>query len=151
MAEALLATEGAGRVEVASAGSDPGPGVHPLAVAALAELGIDWRGRPVRGIDAVVDAPWDAVITVCDAARDGCPYLPGARATAHWGLEDPAAAAGDDAARLAAFRSARDRLHVAARAFLGTLGGANGLGDALAAGHRALAGTAPTAPPAAVP
>lgn len=151
MAEALLATEGAGRVVAASAGSDPGPGVHPLAVAALAEIGIDWSGRPAQGIDAVADEPWDAVITVCDAARDACPYLPGVGAMAHWGLEDPAAAEGDYETRLSAFRSARDRLHAAVHAFLdmlpanGATGGA-ALRDALTAGRRTLDAPPPDAP-----
>ncbi len=121
MAEALLATAAAGRVTAASAGSDPGLGVHPLAVEALAELGIDWRGRPAKGIAAVAAQPWDAVITVCDAARDACPYLPTAGLTAHWGLEDPAAASGDHAAQLQAFRVARDVLRDAIRDFLAAL------------------------------
>jgi arsenate reductase len=151
MAEALFTSEVGDRVEAASAGSDPGPGVHPLAVAALAELGIDWRSRPARGLDAVADEPWDVVITVCDAARDACPYLPGAGVTTHWGLEDPAAAVGNQAMQLAAFRAARDRIRAAVRAFADALppvtrsatGAADldGVRGALAAGHRALGAT----------
>ncbi len=121
MAEALFKSIGGDRVIAASAGSDPGPGVHPLAVEALAELGIDWRGKPAQGIAALQDDPWDAVITVCDAARDACPYMPTAGLTAHWGLEDPAAAHGDHAAQLQAFRVARDILHEAITAFFATV------------------------------
>jgi arsenate reductase len=139
MAEALFATDGGARIHAASAGSDPGPGVHPMAVAALAELGIDWSGHPAQGIDAIADQPWDAVITVCDAARDACPILPGAKMTAHWGIEDPAAAAGDDAMQLAAFRVARDRLHAAVRAFVGVLDAQPGaIREALNEGGHAL-------------
>ena len=142
MAEALFASIGGARVIAASAGSDPGPGVHPLAVEALAEIGIDWRGRPAQGIDAVSGVPWDAVITVCDAARDACPYMPTAGLTAHWGVEDPAAAAGDQAARLQAFRATRDLLGDAILAFFAavdrSLASAGGLHlrDALDAGQR---------------
>ena len=118
VAEALFATIGADRVIAASAGSDPGAGVHPLAVEALVEVGIDWQGRTAQGIPAVENAPWDAVITVCDAARDACPYMPTAGLTAHWGLADPAAVAGDHAAQLQAFRSVRNTLRDAITAFV---------------------------------
>ena len=144
MGEALLHLEGAGRVLAASAGSAPGDGVHPLAVQALAELGIDWHGRPAQGIDAVADQQWDAVITVCDAARDACPILPGAWVSAHWGLEDPAAANGDHATQLDAFRVARDRLRLAVHAFVSAIESADapidehGLRAALNAGAREL-------------
>lgn len=150
MGEALLHTEGAGRVHAASAGSAPGDGVHPLAVEALNELGIDWHGRPAQGINAVADQPWDAVITVCDAARDACPILPGAWLSAHWGLEDPAAVSGDRATQLDAFRSARDRLCKAARAFVKAIDSVGapldelGLRAALDAGARELAQESPT-------
>ncbi|MFN8861458.1 MAG: arsenate reductase ArsC [Gemmatimonadaceae bacterium] len=149
MAEALFAAEGAANIVVASAGSDPGPGVHPLAVEVLAEVGIDWRGRPSRSIDDVAHESWDAVITVCDAARDACPYLPGARATAHWGLVDPAAVEGEHAVQLAAFRAAREHLHAAVLAFvaippaspaLTEASNTEALHTALAAGKRALDG-----------
>lgn len=147
MAEALFVKEGGPGIVVASAGSDPGPGVHPLAVEVLAEVGIDWCGRPSRSIDAVAHEPWDAVITVCDAARDACPYLPGASATAHWGLVDPAAVEGEQAMQLAAFRVAREHLHAAVIAFVAMPPVSSALTDAsnvdalhaaLAAGRRAL-------------
>jgi arsenate reductase len=118
MAEALFAREVGPGIHVASAGSHPGPGVHPLAVEALAEVGIDWHGRPSRGIDQVAHESRDAVMTVCDAARDACPYLPGTRATAHWGQVDPAAVEGEHAVQLAAFRAAREHLHAAVLASL---------------------------------
>ena len=152
MAEALFASIGGARVIAASAGSDPGPGVHPLAVEALAEIGIDWRGRPAQGIDAVSGVPWDAVITVCDAARDACPYMPTAGLTAHWGVEDPAAAAGDHAVRLQAFRDTRDLLGDAILAFfdaadrsLASAGGLH-LRDALDAGRRIVDPSVNTSP-----
>jgi protein-tyrosine-phosphatase len=121
IAEALLSTSGGRRVVAASAGSEPGPGVHPMAVDVLAEVNIDWAGRGSQGIDAVVDQSWDAVVTVCDAARDACPYMPSAGLIAHWGLEDPAAAQGQPLVQQIAFRTTRDRLGAAVSAFLDSL------------------------------
>jgi arsenate reductase (thioredoxin) len=118
MAEALLARDGGSRVHVASAGSDPGDSVHPLAIESLREVGIAWDGRRSQGMTDVQHLPWDLVITVCDAARDACPIPPAGAVAAHWGIEDPAAATGSHADQLAAFGVARDRLHSRITAFL---------------------------------
>ncbi len=92
--EALLATLGAaraaGRVESASAGSRPAPRVNPYAVEVLAAHGIAWDGRTPKTIDDVAGERFDLAITVCDNARDACPFVPGAAAQVHWGLPDPA-------------------------------------------------------------
>jgi protein-tyrosine-phosphatase len=104
IAEALLATKGAGRFVAASAGSRPAARVNPFAVAVLAEAGIDWRGRTPRGMDGLEAEPWDFVITVCDRARESCPYFPGQPVLAHWGMPDPAEVEGSDDVKLAAFR-----------------------------------------------
>ena len=104
MAEALLANkaerQAPGRFEVASAGSRPGKGVHPLAIEALAAHGINWSGRP-KTIDSVCSQPWDLIITVCDRAKETCPIMPGMPAFAHWGMDDPSEVEGDDARRRA--------------------------------------------------
>lgn len=92
LAEALLATRGAGRIEAASAGSRPAARVNPFALEQLRARGIDWEGRRPRGLDDLGEATFDLVITVCDNARDACPFYPGARAQVHWGLPDPAEA-----------------------------------------------------------
>jgi protein-tyrosine-phosphatase len=118
MAEALLAQDGGARVKVASAGSDPGPGVHPLAVEALAGVDIDWRNRPAQGMRDVKHQPWDLVITVCDAARDACPIPPAGAVSAHWGIPDPAAATGSHSDQLRAFVRGRDQLQERIDAFL---------------------------------
>jgi arsenate reductase len=81
--------------------------VHPLAVAVLAERGIVWQGKRPKGIKEVQDASWDLVITVCDAARDACPVLPGAMMV-HWGMADPARA--DPADQREAFRRTAEQL-----------------------------------------
>ncbi|MCE2942762.1 MAG: arsenate reductase ArsC [Gemmatimonadota bacterium] len=90
IAEALLAHRGAGRIAAASAGSRPAPRVNPYAVEVLAAKGIAWEGRTPKSIDDVAGEHFDLVITVCDNARDACPFFPGAAAQVHWGLPDPA-------------------------------------------------------------
>lgn len=118
IAEALLTAGGAarpaGRVVGASAGSRPAARVHPLAVAVLGVHGILWEGRTPRSIDDVAAAlrpgeHFDLVITVCDDAREACPYFPGAAVQVHWGLPDPAAVSPAPAA-LTAFEATYDAL-----------------------------------------
>ena len=104
IAEALFATKGRGRVEAASAGSRPADRVNPFAVEVLAEAGIDWRGRTPRGMDGLEREHWDFVITVCDRAKESCPYFPGQPVLAHWGMPDPAEVEGSDDVKRAAFR-----------------------------------------------
>src|SRR6185503_9681729 len=76
MAEALLTREGGSRFEVRSAGSKPASRVNPLAIEALREVGVNWTGRTPRGLEGLDQQRWDVVITVCDRARDACPYFP---------------------------------------------------------------------------
>jgi arsenate reductase len=104
IAEALLATKGGARVVAASAGSRPASRVNPFAVAVLAEAGIDWQGKTPRGMDGLESERWDFVITVCDRAKESCPYFPGQPMLAHWGMPDPAEVEGSDEAKRAAFR-----------------------------------------------
>jgi arsenate reductase len=108
MAEALLRHVAGDRFIVESAGSEP-TAVHPLAVAAMREVGIDIRRQRARDFNAIKDSP-DIVITLCDEARESCPVFPGASRLVHWNLPDPSAALGDEPARLAVFRQVRDRL-----------------------------------------
>lgn len=107
IAEALLQHRGGGLFSAGSAGTAPGKGPHPEAVAELARRGIDWQGRRSRSIEEAGE-DWDLVVTVCDGARESCPVMPG-RAMVHWGLDDPAAVA-DAAARQAAFAAVADAL-----------------------------------------
>jgi protein-tyrosine-phosphatase len=106
MAEAILNLRATGRIVAASAGSHPAPRVHPLAIAMLGEMGIAWMGHAPQGLEAVAGELWDFVITVCDRAKESCPIFPGRPVLAHWGMPDPAAATGDEAARRDAFRDA---------------------------------------------
>jgi arsenate reductase len=103
LAEALLGHIGGADFEAHSAGTEP-KGVNRYAVRVLAELGIEWSKARSKSVTEYLGQPWDYVITVCDRARQACPVFPGRHNGLHWGLEDPAAVAGDDGAKLAAFK-----------------------------------------------
>src|SRR5690348_12230004 len=113
MAEGLLRVRGGSRYAVFSAGTHPRT-VHPLAIRAMAEIGIDISeaaGYHAKGIDAFADQPpMDLVITVCDEAAEECPFFPGERHQEHWGFPDPSAATGTEQERLAVFRQVRDAI-----------------------------------------
>lgn len=105
IAEALLARKGGEGIIVASAGTRPADAIRPEAIDALHVAGIDWVGRQPKGIEAVMDQPWELVITLCDRMRESCPTLPNHPIFAHWGVPDPAAVT-DPVQRAAAFRDA---------------------------------------------
>ena len=89
-----------------SAGSDPGQ-LHPLAVTALREEGIDISGQRAKGLDAIDLSQVDAIVTLC--AEEVCPVVPGAVKRVHWPLVDPARPDAESR-HLDAFRAVRDRL-----------------------------------------
>lgn len=107
MAEGLARARFGPRARAASAGSSP-TAVHPLAVAALDELGIDISGQRSKSVDDVDPAAVDVVVTLC--ADEVCPVFPGRVRRLHWPMPDPAGAPGSDADRLARFRSVRDAI-----------------------------------------
>jgi arsenate reductase (thioredoxin) len=109
MAEGFLRSLAGDRFEVASAGTEV-TRVHPLAIRAMAEAGIDLSGHTSKIVDAFVEQPWDYVITVCDAANEACPVFPRKSNRLHWSFEDPSQATGSDEARLAVFRRVRDQI-----------------------------------------
>ncbi len=120
MAEGFLRARGGARYVAFSAGTRPG-GVHPLAIRAMAEIGIDISeaaGHASKGLDTYLGQPFDLVVTVCDSAAEECPYVPGAQRQEHWGFPDPSAATGSEDARLAAFRQVRDAMSARIDAFL---------------------------------
>ena len=117
MGEGLFRAESRGGFEVFSAGTKPSS-VRPEAVAVMQEIGIDISGHRSKSVDEFRGQPIDYVVTVCDNARDTCPVFPAGTERIHWSLEDPAAARGDDEARLAAFRRIRDQIHERVKAFV---------------------------------
>jgi arsenate reductase (thioredoxin) len=110
LAECILNREGKGRFHAFSAGSQPKGQVHPFAIELLKKLNHPTAGLRSKNWEefAVPGAPvMDFVFTVCDsAAEEVCPVWPGQPMTAHWGLPDPAAAAGTEAERHLAFADA---------------------------------------------
>jgi protein-tyrosine-phosphatase len=120
LAEAILAKEGGGRFRAFSAGSYPKGQVHPTALELLRELGFATAGcRSKSRDDFAGDAApsLDFVFTVCDnAAGEVCPIWPGQPMTAHWGIDDPAAVAGEHQG--GAFREAFFALQRRIRLFL---------------------------------
>lgn len=117
MAEGWLRHLAGGRFDVYSAGSKPSV-VHPLAIRVMHERGLDIGQHRSKHLDEFRQQPFDYVITVCDQAAETCPVFPGRAARLHWSFPDPAAAAGDEAARLQAFRSARDAIEARLREWL---------------------------------
>jgi len=84
--------------------------VRPLAIRAMAELGIDISSQESKTLDRYLGAPFDAVITVCDAANESCPLFVGARDRLHWSFPDPSRATGTDDDQLVVYRSVRDAI-----------------------------------------
>jgi arsenate reductase len=118
IAEGLLRARGGPAFVVFSAGTEPRT-VHPLAIKAMQELGIDISGHTAKGIDAFATQPaMDLVITVCDEAQEACPFFPNARKQVHWGFPDPSRATGTEEERLAAFRHIRDLIAAKVSRFL---------------------------------
>jgi arsenate reductase len=109
MAEAIVNAQLGDRWEAFSAGTQPAGYVHPLALAALAEIGIEHAGRSkladeFRGVDL------DLVVTVCDSAAEECPVWLGKGRRVHHSFPDPAKATGTDEEVMEAFRTVRDAI-----------------------------------------
>lgn len=111
MAEAFLRALAGDSVEALSAGT-VARGVHPLAIAAMAELGIDIAGQRSKTIDDL-RGPFDVVVTVCDAQ---CPIPPRSKLKLRWKFPDPSLARGTEAERLEAFRRVRNGIRERVRA-----------------------------------
>jgi arsenate reductase len=110
MAEGLVNARLADTWTARSAGTKPAERVHPLAVRAMAELGIDLGDARPRAVHSLVDEPWDLVVTVCDSAQESCPVFPRRVPTLHLPFFDPALAEGDEDERMRVFRRVRDEI-----------------------------------------
>jgi arsenate reductase len=110
MAEGLVNHYLGDEWEATSAGTRPSGYVHPLAIQAMAELGIDISGHRSKPADEFHDIELDLVITVCDGAAKNCPAWLGKGRVVHIGFPDPAAATGSESEQLAVFRRVRDSI-----------------------------------------
>jgi arsenate reductase len=110
LAEGILRAVAKDRFRVASAGSKPAGYVHPLAIKALAEIGIDISAHTSKHMNEFLDQPVETVITVCGNADQACPVFPGQLNRHHWPFDDPAHATGTDDEKLAVFRRVRDEI-----------------------------------------
>jgi arsenate reductase len=120
MAEAFLRALAGERFGVASAGTEA-TRVHPLAIQAMREVGIDLAGHTSKSLVGFVEQPWDYVITVCDSANERCPVFPGRTTRIHWSFDDPSQVTGTDQEHLQAFRRVRDQIHTRLRQWLENL------------------------------
>jgi arsenate reductase (thioredoxin) len=109
MAEGMLRDLAGDRFEIYSAGTEA-TSVRPLAIRAMAEIGIDIASQQSKTLDRYLNQPFDYVITVCDEANEACPFFPGAKNRLHWSFEDPSQATGSEEERLAVFRRVRDEI-----------------------------------------
>lgn len=109
MAEGYLKKRYGEYFEAYSAGTEP-TSVHPLAVRVMGEMGIDISEHRSKSVREFLNHHFDLVITVCDSAREACPFFPGAKKNIHAGFPDPAIIEGTEEEKLAAFREVRDQI-----------------------------------------
>jgi len=109
MAEGLLRNWAGDLLEVTSAGTNP-VGLNPLAVRAMAEIGIAISSQKSKHIDSLAEEEFTHVITVCDSAREACPTFPATTQTLHWSFRDPADAQGTDEERMKVFTRVRNEI-----------------------------------------
>lgn len=117
MAEGILRAAGGDHLEVHSAGSDPSGYVHPKAIAALEEIGIDISAHESKHMDTFLDRDIHTVVTVCGNADQACPTYPGQVNRHHWGFIDPAHAEGSEEEVMQVFRDVRDQIKLVFEAY----------------------------------
>ncbi len=108
MAEGLVRHDHGETFEACSAGTEA-TRVNPLAILAMQEIGIDLRGHRSKTLAEIEGVP-DFTVTVCDSAREQCPFAPARIALLHHSFRDPSTTQGSDHERLQAFREVRDEI-----------------------------------------
>lgn len=121
MAEGLINRFLGDKWDAFSAGTSPAGYVHPLAIQAMAELGIDISQSRSKSVKEFKGASFDVVITVCDNAAKNCPLWLGKGKVAHIAFPDPAAVEGDEQERLVIFRRVRDDIRERVLGYLKSL------------------------------
>lgn len=108
MAEGMVNALFSDVFEAYSAGTEPSE-VNPLAIRVMSEINIDISSFQSKGVDKFIGQTFDYVVTVCDSAKETCPFFPGGQ-TLHQSFKDPAAAQGETEEILAVFRTVRDEI-----------------------------------------
>jgi len=111
MAEGLVSHLWGDSREALSAGTKPTGYVHPLAITAMAKVGIDIFAKSSKSVEVYRGAEFDLVLTVCDNVAKDCPLWLGMGKVRHIGFADPTAAPGTDNARLDVFCATRDAIY----------------------------------------
>ena len=109
MAEGLVNHYLAGKVQAFSAGVEPGQ-INPYTIRVMAEIGIDISQHRSKLVSEFEGQEFDLVVTVCDKAREQCPFFAGAGRLLHVSFTDPAQATGSEAEIMAVFRQVRDEI-----------------------------------------
>jgi arsenate reductase len=109
MAEGLANRLGTGKVTAVSGGTNP-TGVNHFAVKAMTEIGIDISAARSKNVNEFLGQKFNYIITLCEDARQNCPFFPGKAVRLHWDLSDPAAATGTDEEILNIFRKTRNKI-----------------------------------------
>ena len=110
MAEAFLRATAGDLLEVHSAGAKPTARVHPLAIEAMDEIGLDLSAARPKSVGEFLGQHFHSVITVCNEADEVCPTFPGQVNRHHWSFDDPAKAKGGEEAVRTVFRRVRDEI-----------------------------------------
>ena len=108
------------KVKVYSAGVET-QGVNPKAIAIMKEDGIDISEHTSNNIDEYFNIPFDYVITVCDNAKERCPFFPTQAIKSHYNFPDPAKAIGTEAEVLNEFRKVREMIKLYCLDFVATM------------------------------
>jgi arsenate reductase len=109
MAEGVLRALSDDRYEVYSAGTEPSM-VQPQAIEVMGEIGIDISRHRSKNVEKFKDIEFEYVITVCDHARETCPFFLGGKKVMHKGFQDPSQCTGSEEEVLACFRNVRDKI-----------------------------------------
>lgn len=116
MAEGWLKQYAGSDHEIYSAGLET-HGLNPVAVEVMEEAGVDISNQESHHLDRYEGVSFDYVITVCDHAREQCPFYPAETIRIHAGFEDPAGATGSEEEKLMVFRKVRDEIKTFAKQF----------------------------------
>jgi arsenate reductase len=117
LAEGILREALGDQFAVKSAGSKPAGYVHPLAIRAMNEIGIDLSQHHSKHLDEFIDQGIETVITVCASADQECPAFPGKVNRHHFPFDDPAHAPGSEEEQLVFFRRVRDEIRMVFEAY----------------------------------